>query len=243
LQQVAQRINTLKNLGRLRKGEILILEEAGANFGNLDFQNKVNKMFSYILQSFRSMNLILLLTVPVLTMINKTARQLVHGHFVTCGIDYQKKTAKVKPYMHQLNQSSGKSYWKYPRVKVNNKIITLERLSFNLPSDKLLELYEKRKEQFVFNLTDDFLKESAKNEKKEIMDNVKRPLTDKESSVYNRLMQGLTKEEIALSRECTVRNIEYYIENMYRKGWDVYRLLEISKKSKIRTCENDQPLI
>jgi len=71
LGQLMKRIITLSKNGKLRKGELFILEEAGANFGNLDFQKKISKLFSYILQSFRSMNLILLMTVPVLTMINK----------------------------------------------------------------------------------------------------------------------------------------------------------------------------
>ena len=37
--------------GKLRKGEILMLEEAGVNAGSNDWQNKVVKMFNYVLQS------------------------------------------------------------------------------------------------------------------------------------------------------------------------------------------------
>ena len=50
---------------KLRKGELLIFEEAGANMGSLDFQNKVSKVFSYVLQSFRSLNIGILFNLPV----------------------------------------------------------------------------------------------------------------------------------------------------------------------------------
>jgi len=62
---LVKRINDLHKSGKLRKGDLFILEEAGANFGNLDFQNKLSKMFNYILQSFRSMNLIVIMNLPV----------------------------------------------------------------------------------------------------------------------------------------------------------------------------------
>ena len=38
--------------GKLRKGEILIFEEAGVNLGSLDFQQRISKMMNYVLQSF-----------------------------------------------------------------------------------------------------------------------------------------------------------------------------------------------
>src|SRR4030043_2487267 len=69
---VARRLDS----GELKTGEILILEEAGCNLGSLDFQNKMSKMFTYILQSFRSMNLGLIMTLPVLTMLDRKSTRL-----------------------------------------------------------------------------------------------------------------------------------------------------------------------
>ncbi|HEA46175.1 MAG TPA: hypothetical protein ENH99_00115, partial [Candidatus Pacearchaeota archaeon] len=110
----------------LKRGEIIILEEAGTSLNSLDYQNKVSKLFTFILQSFRSMNIGLIFTLPVLTMLNKSARMLLHAHFVTSGIDFYLKNCKIKPLYHQLNQERGKSYWKYQRIKVNGDIHTIK---------------------------------------------------------------------------------------------------------------------
>ena len=227
---LAKRIKDLKDSGKLRKGEVLILEEAGANFGNLDFQSKLSKMFSYILQSFRSMNLILFITLPVLTMVNKNARQLLHAHFITSGIDYENKEAKVKPYFHQLNQSSGKSYWKYPRVKVNGRIITLERLKFSLPTERLIKEYEELKEKFVFDLTTDFIEEAYKSDRENILKDSRNNLTDIESTCLKRYMEGIKMKDIAIELGCSRQNVGEALKRAKRKGYDVKQKVEFQKR-------------
>lgn len=218
---LAKRINDLHKSGKLRKGELFILEEAGANFGNLDFQNKLSKMFTYILQSFRSMNLIVIMNLPVLTMLNKSARQLLHGHFITCGIDYQTKQTKLKPFFHQLNQSTGKSYWKFPRMRVNDKVITLQRLKFNKPSDRLIELYETNKQKFVFDLTEDFVREAEKNDKKDLIKMKRKELSPEQTKVMNLLTQGNSIKEIAVILKCSESNVYFNVSRIKKKGYDV----------------------
>lgn len=220
--ELAKRINTLKKEGKLRKGEAFIFEEAGANFGNLDFQNKLNKMFQYILQSFRSMNLILIMTLPVLTMLNKSARQLLHAHFITAGIDFETNTAKVRPYFHQLNQHTGKSYWKFPRAKINNKVVTLQRLKFIMTSKKLIELYESKKEGFVFDLTQDLVDAVDKDEREKKLKIAmsRKGLSDGEARIVDLLVKDKTKEEIAQELGCSLRNVNDRLNNAFKKGYD-----------------------
>jgi len=214
------------------KGEILILEEAGANFGNLDFQNKISKMFSYILQSFRSLNLILIMTLPVLTMLNKTARQLIHVHFITSGIDYENKIAKVKPLFHQLNQLSGKSYWKYPRVRIDGKIITLHKLKFRIPSDELIKDYEGLKHNFVSKLTDDFIEETAKFDRENILKSTRKGLTPVEYDVFEMLSHGLDAKQMAQEKQCDVSNIYYHLRCIKLKGYDTRSFLKNIRNGK-----------
>jgi len=143
----------------LKKGDILILEEGGVNMGNLDFQNKVSKMFGYVLQSFRSMNVCLIINVPLFSLINKTARVLTHANFVTVGIDYDKKTCIIKPFFHQVNQQSGKIYPKYPFARVNGYRTKVKRFNYQLPSESLRKTYEEKKLAFVGGLNQRFLGE------------------------------------------------------------------------------------
>jgi DNA-binding CsgD family transcriptional regulator len=238
---IAKRITSLHKENKLRKGELFILEEAGTNFGNLDFQNKLNKMFNYILQSFRSMNLIVLITLPVLTMLNKSARLLIHANFVTVSIDMKKQIAKVKPYFHQLNQHSGKSYWKYPRVKIgSSKVLRLERILFRKPSQRLIDLYEVNKKKYVFELTESLANE-AENDDREKMLKVameRRGLSNQECRIIDMLTQGLTREEIAEKMGCGLGNIKERIRNARKKGYDIDKFIKSGQKLRI-TIIND----
>lgn len=226
LGQLMNQIMELQKGNKLRKGELFILEEAGANFGNLDFQNKISKMFSYILQSFRSMNLILLMNAPVLTMINKQARQLIHAHFTTKGIDYGKKVVHIKPLFHQLAQSSGKSYWKYPRSKINGKTAKVEVLEIPKPSDELIAQYEKRKAEFVIGLSKEFIEEYKKRKQEEEIKDARKELTDKQVEVYKMLQEGLSVKQIAEKREISIRGVYDFITCIKKKGFVVPKTLE-----------------
>lgn len=156
--ETMRRIQYIKDKGR--KGEIIMADDIGAaGFGAMEFQNKSSRMFSYILQSFRSLNIGLLMTLPVLTMLNKTGRQLIHYQLITQGIDYVNKTSKVKPLFHQLNQSSGKSYWKFPNYLIKGKVLKFKRLNYHIPLPELQKKYEEKKLNFITNLTTDFVNE------------------------------------------------------------------------------------
>jgi len=223
LGSLIKRIVELRDEKKLRKGTTLILEEAGANFGSLDFQNKVSKMFSYILQSFRSMNIILLMTVPVLTMINKQARQLIHGNFITAGIDYEERIGKTKPFFHQLNQRTGKDYWHYPKVSFKGKSIKIQRLCFPLASEELLKAYESKKESFVFELSEEFIVEFNKKEMDKVMKEGREELTGRRKRIYEYHMQGLKQKEIAEKEGITQSTVNGILKTIKKLGYSLDR--------------------
>jgi len=205
--------------GKMREGDLLMMEEAGVNVGSADWQNKIVKMFNYILQSFRNMNVGIIMTLPVLTMLAKQARQLLHTHLITQGINFTTNISKAKVFFHQLNQSSGKSYWKYFRIKYNNKIITIERMNYSLPSKELREAYEIKKTKFVSDLTNDFSAELDKIERDKIRKMARTNLTKKEMSYYNyRYINKLKNKEIAKKERTSLRAVYKIFENIEKKG-------------------------
>lgn len=230
-----KRLVSLYESGKIRKGEYFILEEAGANYGNLEFQHKISKMFSYILQSFRSMNVILILTVPVLNMINKNARQLVHAHFITSGINYEEKTGKVRPFFHQLSQHTGKSYWKYPRARVKKKIRKIQRLIFSIPPDDMLVDYEKEKARFVIELGREFVEEFNKIEREKMIKEARNGLTDIEMETFNLLEEGKNQKEVAEILGCNPPNVCFTVQRIKKKGYLVGKSL--------RKGDNSTPLL
>lgn len=155
----------LLDKGKLKRGSLIILEEAGVNMGSLDFQSKLSKIFSYVLQSFRSMNVGLIMNLPVLSMLNKQARQLLHCNFITMGVDYETKISRIKPFFHQVNVQSGKIYPKYMRVRVGRNKTPVKRFVYSIPSKELAEVYELKKEEFISQLITTSMEKIDENNK------------------------------------------------------------------------------
>jgi len=216
--------------GELRKGEVLILEEAGFNAGSQDWQNKTTKIFNYLLQTFRSMNICLYMNLPVLSMLAKQARQLVHIHFETQGIDFENQTVKVKGLVHQLNQQTGKSYWKFLRVKQKGKVRTVQRMNFLIPSEKIRLAYEAKKMKFLSDMTQEFSDELEAKERKKLEKLARDDLTETQREVYDYLNEGKSVKEIAKIRNCAVMTVYDIIKPIKRKGYQV-----ITKENKANT--------
>lgn len=214
----------LLSSGKLRRGELLIFEEAGVNMGSLDFQTKVSKMFSYVLQSFRSMNVGILFNLPYLTMLNKQARMLIHFSIESAGVDPIKKTNQGKPKFHQVNQTSGVIYKKYLRVNVNGKIRKIKKMEFQMPSDYLWKAYENKKEKFLSNLTDNNVKELRKAEKDYKEKNDIKPLTQIQKEIYDLTWQGKTPAEIAEMRGRTPRSVYESLELIRKKEYSLPKM-------------------
>lgn len=214
---------------KIRKGDLFILEEAGTNLNSLDFQNRTSKLFSFILQSFRSMNIILIFNLPVLNMLNKSARLLIHAHFIMQKINFENNTSAFKPLFHQLNQQRGKSYWKYMRVKFNGKTTAIKRLNYSIPSEEIINDYEKKKFKFVHKISSDFSKELDIIEKEEIRKLARNDLTDIEQEIYNDLEKGFVVREIADRRQCSLKNIYSALQRIKKKGFNLPNK-EISKE-------------
>ena len=151
--------------GKLRRGDVIIFEEAGVNLGNLDFQQKISKMFTYVLQSFRSMNIAIFFNLPYFSMLNKSARMLMHYQFESAGIDQKIGENICKPFFVQVNQSTGKPYRHYPWVYHKGNPIKIERLGFMKPSQYLLDAYEEKKQEYLTKTIGDFSLDLDEKEK------------------------------------------------------------------------------
>jgi len=209
--------------GELRTGEILILEEAGVNIGSGDWQNRIVKMFNYILQSFRSMNVGIFLNLPVLSMMSKQARQLTHMHMETVGIDFELGLCKVKPLCHQLNQHTGKSYWKYMRVKKGENIVTVQRMAFGMASDGLIKKYEDKKQKFLMGITQEFTQQLRKLERDKIDKMARVELSSVQKEILDHWFEGLTMTKIAKKIDKSVEMVSQTLKRIKKNGFSTDR--------------------
>jgi len=215
--QIMERLNS----GEMRRGEVLIFEEAGVNLGSLDFQNRVSKIFTYILQSFRSMNIALFMNLPYESMLNKTARTLLHYTFESDKIDFGTKMNICKPKFNQVNQSTGKIYKKYRNMRINRKKIKIKRLSFSLPEKRLINAYETKKVKYLADLTLDFTLELRKMEQT-VQDKMSRKnLTDVEKEVHSLVEKDLTQEEMGKIVGISQQAIGKTLERIKNRGYNL----------------------
>lgn len=198
--------------GNLRKGELLILEEAGKNLGSLDFQNKVSKLFTYVLQSFRSMNIGILFNLPYLSMLNKQARMLLHYVSESYGIDDETGMNKCKFFYLQTNQQTGKVYRKFLRVKKGKKHVAVKRLAYSMPSPWLVEEYEKKKVAFLKEFTSEFDKKLQEMEHEKKMKAREAGLTPAREEVLKLRREGLTQTQIGEKLGKTSSAIHYMLK-------------------------------
>ena len=204
----------------LRRGDILILEESGVSFGALDFQNKVSKMMNYVMQSFRSMNIGLIMNMPVFDMLNKSARLLVHASFETRSINYEKKTCMYKPKFHQVNNSTGRIYRKRLIINYNGKAIKISNMVCSKPPQHILDVYEKKKADFLQNLIGGFADEFVKARMKEEAKTERVNLSTPQQEVFDMLQKGLKVPEIAKERDVSIQAIYKIIKSLKEKGFN-----------------------
>jgi len=210
-----QSVMKLLSEGKLRRGDVIIVEEAGVNLGSRDWQSKVSKMFNYILQSFRSMNLALFMNLPFLSMLDKQARNLLHYYAESTNIDAESKINECKPFFLQVAQSSGKPYRHYPKVKLNGRVIKLKRFRWMIPSQYIVDEYEKKKREYLQKLTTDYSEKLTPTEK--IVKNEMREPTAKERELYNRFKNGEKMVDLSFEYNLDkarayllVKKVEYY---------------------------------
>ena len=80
---------------KLKKGSVIVWDEAGVGISHRSWQSQTNKLINYLLQTFRHRNFILIFTSPHLDFIDASTRKLFHAQFQTKEIDYGKKEVLV----------------------------------------------------------------------------------------------------------------------------------------------------
>lgn len=134
---------------KLKKGSVIIFDEAGVGLPAREWYSISNKLINYILQIFRYKNVIVLFTTPSLSFVDSQARNLFHAFFQTQAIDFRHKEVLLKPLFLQTDSFKGDIYKKYLRLYVNGKTHRLKRIRLGMPDKELIDAYEKKKTEFA----------------------------------------------------------------------------------------------
>jgi len=200
--------------GKLPKGTILTMEEAGISMSSLDFQAKIAKLFNYIIQSFRNLNIGLFVNLPYLSMLNKTTRILLHYTMKTQEI--KNNNCYFKIHQLQVNQETGKVYRHAPRFNIDGVMEKIDQIRLGKPSKDLIDYYEAEKSKFVTGLGKEVLA-GIKAQGSQFQ--FRRPLTFRQQEILALHKQRLKQEEIAEKLGITQGAVSGTLKLIERKGY------------------------
>ncbi len=208
--------------GELKRGAVILLDELGIAASARDWQKKSNKVFNFLLQTWRIKGFIFLAAVPSADFVDSNARKLFHSRMETLGIDYENKQVRIKPLLLQFSQGTGKLYNKYLIVRIKNKGKTkIKLMRVGLPSAELIKQYELKKQTFVDALNKSIQRDLEKEESKKIEEQIikpERPLTDKQERVYKMIIEGMTVHQIAEELGRAAPSIYAHIKSLRKRG-------------------------
>src|SRR6056297_718230 len=216
----ASELLELINSGNLKRGSVILWDEAGIDMSNRNWQSHLNKTMNYLLQTFRHRNFCLIFTAPYGDFIDTATRKLFHAEFETDGINRTKGTCAIKPKMLQYNAELKKWYKKYLKViKDQSGMTKIRRWAVPKPSKEIIDKYERKKLRFTNELNTDLEATIKKlKAKKESM-----PKTEPCSRIVRLYwMKGIfDKKKIAEGENKTLSGVSYNYKTLGKEGFYV----------------------
>jgi len=142
----------LELLKTLKKGEVVVFDEAGVDFDARRSSSNKNVFFSNVLKTFRYRNIPTIFTLPHLAMLDRNARRLFHYWVKTQMIDYERNVCWTKFYVIDSQDDWSDVLKRYmirvfdPNTHEKRRIV---RIGFKKPPQKLIDDYEKKKDEYV----------------------------------------------------------------------------------------------
>lgn len=223
---------SLINSGKLKKGSSILCDEFQCSISAREWQSETNKIFNYLLSTFRHKNLSLFFATPFEDLLDLSTRKLFHAKFQTSGINPNTKTCRLRPKTTEYNSQLKKFYEKWLRVSFkpegssSNVIKKFEYWDVPKPSNEIIKKYEAKKLAFTIELNKNIerrLDAYESKQQKKLNSNLvdKKPLTPFQEAILPLLKQNLTQIQIAEKLNRTQGEISANLGRIRRKGWDV----------------------
>ncbi len=213
-----------------KKIKIIIFEEIQTSISNREWQQLVNKLFNYLLSTYRHRNIILLMNSPYSDFIDSHTKKLIHVVFEVRGHNQKTKQVQVRPKILQYNSSKTKFYEHSLFVLRDGKIHKQVYLFMNKPPKHLIDGYEKMKLDFTTKLN------KSISEELENLDNKDKPKPLKElnpdsmqvdlwefvkSEGYVRQADLCKQLGEKLGKDIKLSQLNRNIMSMRKRGWDI----------------------
>jgi len=146
----------LINSDKLQKGSCIIFDEPQVSISARDFQSEANKVFNFLVTTFRHRNFNLFFCSPFESLLDRTTRRLFLVKFQTQGINFRNGTCRILPKYLEYADNKEEPYRKGMIIcfKSNgvNKSEKLVYWDVPKPSKELVKQYEAKKLAFTTRL-------------------------------------------------------------------------------------------
>lgn len=147
----------LINSGKLKRGSKIVFDEPQVSISAREFQSEANKIFNYLLSTFRHRNYTLVFCTPFESLLDKNTRRLFHARIETMSINKNTQTCRLKPRYLEYSDFKTDPYRKqlivvYKDVSGLNKSQKLFYWDVPRPSPELEAEYERKKLEFTNRL-------------------------------------------------------------------------------------------
>ena len=206
----------------LKKGNAVQFDEVGVSLSSRAWASLNNKLINFVLQTFRNLNLIVVFTVPFISMIDSQSRKLFHIILETVKIDREKKEVHMKPFTITYNPRNDKPYIKYPRIsRINGGLQTYIRYIALLPSENLTIEYEKKKKQFTTALNKSIRDDINKLEQDKVESNIEKikTLSNMEQKIMDLMNKRINDTEICKELNIKSKTLQNYKTKIRKKGY------------------------
>ena len=211
----------LINSGKLKGvGKAILWDECGVDASNKTWQSLTNRLINFLLQTFRHKQFVLMFTAPYLDFVDSTTRKMFHAELSTVSIDFKKKTTKLKPQLIQYNSRTKKFYYKYLRIRTENKRrLRLERWSVPKPPEWLITAYEQIKERFTDDLNISIEKQLDELENKKTIE--RKPLTKLQQQAMSLMGKYNDVNKVAKEMGVSVKTVYFHIAMAKKKNYKI----------------------
>jgi len=147
----------LINSGNIQKGVKIVCDEFQCSISAREFQSKANKVFNYLLTTFRHLNLTLFFCTPFETLLDKNTRKLFHARFETMSINKNNQTCRLKPRYIEYSDFKTEPYRKRMIICFKNdegfsRSHQLFYWDVSRPTKENEDIYENMKVKFTTRL-------------------------------------------------------------------------------------------
>ncbi len=180
-----------------KKLKQIIFDEPQTSISNRQWQSLVNRLFNYLLTTFRHQNIVVLFCTPYRDFLDSASMKMIHCMTEMVSIDRKRKRVKTKPKIQQYNSKKQKTYDHTIHVIRDGQVFKMVFDYIPKPPQHMVDKYEEMKTIFTSKLNKGIQAQLLELEMKETPKKTGKELTEKQIEVLNLMKEHNDKKKVA----------------------------------------------